>query len=94
VGRDFESIEIALTQGEKRQWLFQGMAADVNRSKLEQAVLDELREAGRSVKSSVIARELGIHTTKASRLLRKMEKDGKIHSSEYGQYCIIKIGKV
>ena len=85
-GRDFEEIEFGLSVNKKMLWRYEGTANELKLSEEERKVIEILRKFKCPVRSSAIAKEMGLKHPKASKLLKKMQGEDLISSPEYGMY--------
>lgn len=89
-GRDFEEIEIGLSVNKKMVWRYEGTATERRLSDEERNVIVVLSKSDCPLRSSLIAKEMGLKLPKVSKLLKRMLNKGLISSRRYGEYEIYK----
>jgi DNA-binding transcriptional ArsR family regulator len=91
-GRDTAEKELALRfSPECATWTILGDAADVQKTRERQVIVDYLRE-NETAKTSQIAKDLGKQDSAISNLLRKLKAEGLIYSPKYGVWAIRNTG--
>ncbi len=90
VGRDIQDRELALNwNADNCEWEYLGGAAEFRISSERQAIIDELKAAGRPLSSKELADLLGKNHNTLRYNLMKMYNDRQIDKTDRGQYIYI-----